>query len=846
MLFRRRPRIPEPHAALISALQAEQERAGLRWYNFDPKNSVAGQRVLSLSLDEQRAFVLVAAAWIAAARRDDLFSSRYVVYRTMMAVLRRRLPFEHDDVAALLDWSIRQPYDYLRAAPQVIKVLEDYLREHELTPELRERIGELVGCLLSGYAPADVRRWAKRLKEIGELGAGSVPLLAGEAWSDAAIGDVESMDGERRSAWISLLNHCAAANGSKPSAKWSKTAATLLEEIGFPAFKHAALRWFPLVDRPRTRRVERWSEWAADPNLLIEDTNADVLKGLAWACALREDGEISRALATLALSAYKKVPQMGPRCVRVGNACVWALGDMPGTEGIGQLALLKIKVKFGTAQKGIEKALSAAAEREGLPREEVEEMSVPVYGLTEVGLRREQLGDFTAELVVAGTSATELRWQRPDGKTQKSVPKAVKEGFAEELKDLKGAAKDIQKMLPAQRDRVEGLYLEGKSWSYPVWRERYLDHPLVGTLARRLVWKFTDNDRTAAGLFYDGDLVDRTGRALGWLGDTTRVELWHPIHESTQTVMAWRDWLAELEVKQPFKQAHREVYLLTDAERATRVYSNRFAAHVLKQHQFNALCAARGWKNKLRLMVDDEYPPASRPMPAHGLRAEFWIEGIGENYGADTNETGTYLYLATDQVRFYPMDARENSAHAGGGGYYTVGYGQGAPAEPLSLEEVPPLVLSEVMRDADLFVGVASVGNDPNWSDGGPEGRFRDYWTGYSFGELTETAKTRKQVLERLVPRLKIADRCSLSDRFLVVRGDVRTYRIHLGSGNILMEPNDQYLCIVPAQGAANASGKVFLPFEGDRTLAIILSKAFLLAEDKEIKDPTILHQIRG
>jgi hypothetical protein len=52
-------------------------------------------------------------------------------------------------------------------------------------------------------------------------------------------------------------------------------------------------------------------------------------------------------------------------------------------------------------------------------------------------------------------------------------------------------------------------------------------------------------------------------------------------------------------------------------------------------------------------------------------------------------------------------------------------------------------------------------------------------------------------------------------------------------------------LCIVPAQEAANVSGKVFLPFEGDRTLAIILSKAFLLAEDREIKDPTILHQIR-
>jgi hypothetical protein len=145
-------------------------------------------------------------------------------------------------------------------------------------------------------------------------------------------------------------------------------------------------------------------------------------------------------------------------------------------------------------------------------------------------------------------------------------------------------------------------------------------------------------------------------------------------------------------------------------------------------------------------------------------------------------------------------------------------------------------------------VGVASVGNDPTWSDGGPEGRYRDYWTSYSFGNLSETAKTRKQVLQRLIPRLKIADRCRLTERFLVVRGDVRTYKIHLGSGNILMEPNDQYLCIVPVRGAAPGGlmGKVFLPFEGDGTLAIILSKALLLAEDKKIRDPTILHQIAG
>src|SRR5438309_5703614 len=98
------------------------------------------------------------------------------------------------------------------------------------------------------------------------------------------------------------------------------------------------------------------------------------------------------------------------------------------------------------------------------------------------------------------------------------------------------------------------------------------------------------------------------------------------------------------------------------------------------------------------------------------------------------------------------------------------------------------------MRDVDLFVGVASVGNDPTWVDGGPTGRYQDYWHRYSFGELSATAETRQQLLNRLVPRLTIANRCSIDGRYLKVRGDLRTYKIHLGSSNILMEPNDQYL----------------------------------------------------
>lgn len=78
-------------------------------------------------------------------------------------------------------------------------------------------------------------------------------------------------------------------------------------------------------------------------------------------------------------------------------------------------------------------------------------------------------------------------------------------------------------------------------------------------------------------------MADADGRPLAWLADVTRVALWHPLDSPAETVLAWRGALDAAGVTQPFKQARREVYLLTDAERATTAYSNRFAAHILRQ-----------------------------------------------------------------------------------------------------------------------------------------------------------------------------------------------------------------------------------------------------------------------
>lgn len=180
---------------------------------------------------------------------------------------------------------------------------------------------------------------------------------------------------------------------------------------------------------------------------------------------------------------------------------------------------------------------------------------------------------------------------------------------------------------------------------------------------------------------------------------------------------------------------------------------------------------------------------------------------------------GIYNYLQTDQVRFY-----ENT-------------------NQIEMANVSPIVFSEAMRDVDLFIGVTSIGADPNWRDRGEE-MFQGYWSSFSFGELTTNGNERLELLKGLIPKLKIKDQCSFEGNFLIVVGKKKTYKIHAGSGNILMKPNDQYLCIV-ADRPKNQEN-IFLPFEGDNMLSMIISKALLLVDDDKITDKTILSQINN
>ncbi len=308
-------------------------------------------------------------------------------------------------------------------------------------------------------------------------------------------------------------------------------------------------------------------------------------------------------------------------------------------------------------------------------------------------------------------------------------------------------------------------------------------------------------------------------------------------------MLRWRDRIEALALVQPFAQVWREIYRLTDAERTTATYSNRWAGHILKQHQTITLARLNGWTVTHRMWVDvrnDE--PWHLVLPRHRLVADYWVEGAGNRDDPEVTESAAFVYVSTDRLMFHRIAegaAAKDSAHGP------------ARGEPVALADLPPLVLSEVMRHCDLFTAVASIASDPLWRDRGAGADHPNewrraamqYWEHQSLGPLTEAAKMRHALLARIVPRLAIAGRCSLAENGLTVRGTRHVYRIHLGSAAIFIEDQRRHLCIVPATSNTREPD-YYLPFDGDRTLSVIVSKAMMLAHDDRITDPTILRQL--
>ncbi len=817
--------------------QYQRQTLGKRLLGGDcnPSDYEAGEAILELAPELQVECAVDISARLVKWGGALSNSSRGASLKSLLGrFYRRSLPFTEADFVAILEplasrVRLRRLDHRLYPIAGLLGRLEAAYGEEPLPPSLAPL---LVGLRDELYRPeftyAEELKLVNRLENLlcqrafEDIEADEALPAVVDAWTARLAEVMGTFDTEGRRKWIPILLHWSQASTTRPNQNFRKEARALIEERGAQEIATLADEVLSAVGKAGPEKIKpaSWS-WGDGDGTLVHDRYCDHLRGLVWYGLELATPELIGRLAEVAERCYRKVRDFGPRSSKIANACVVALGETGKPEAIGQLTRLKNSVHYASARNQIDQAIERAADAMGMSGVEMEELSVPTLGLKQPGLLEENVGEHFARATFSGPGDVTLAWERPDGKRQASVPRALKESDPEGVKRVRARIRELKDQLDGQQKRLEQLFLQGASWAFGDWKKRYFDHPLVAVLARRLIWTFGGEDGIAVCRVGDG-WRDVWGALVKEPGADTRVELWHPVEASEDQVEGWRRFLVERGITQPFKQAHREIYRISEAERANGNWSNRFAGHIVRQHQFAALCRSRGWRYTITGAWDSANTP-TLALPAHAITVEFEVEATREEY---ISNYGVYLNLATKRVRFFRH-------HEEG---------------PVALESVPARVFSEVMRDVDLFVSVSSIARDPELPEPGPDDPHFDYWKRERERGLTRAGEIRRQTLEALLPRLDIVGQCELDQSRLVVRGRIRSYAISLETAEVRMMPKNALLVINLSGNSRKkkaAAEEVALPYEGDSILADLLTRARLLVADDKITDVSLKARIR-
>lgn len=370
------------------------------------------------------------------------------------------------------------------------------------------------------------------------------------------------------------------------------------------------------------------------------------------------------------------------------------------------------------------------------------------------------------------------------GKPLKTLPKALSKN--DTALSIKETAKELKEQKRRARESLERAMTECTVFRVDE-LEKILNNPVLAPQASGLVWTLENRNgflqKTDNGLA----LQDIRG-GLSPLPAEAGLRVSHP-HDLI-TAGEWADYmhaLYEKKIRQPFKQVFREYYPITEEERQERTISRRYAGHQVQPQKTVALLKGRGWT------VDYE----------EGLQKVFYRDNlIVRMYAmADWFSPADIEAPTLEEIQFFDRET----------------------GKPVELEAVPPVLFSETMRDIDLVVSVAHVGGvDPEASH--------------------STVEMRTAIARELVSLLKLSN-VSFVGAHAKIHGTLANYSVHLGSGVVHGEGIGM-IAILPVH--SQARGRIFLPFaDDDPKTAEIMSKIILLSEDKKIKDPAILSQIR-
>ncbi len=319
-------------------------------------------------------------------------------------------------------------------------------------------------------------------------------------------------------------------------------------------------------------------------------------------------------------------------------------------------------------------------------------------------------------------------------------------------------------LVTAVKKSYESLLWQAAGFTYDDWHSRFVAAEQIAPMTQKLIWEVTGTNNVTVTVLWD-----KTGH---WRGvDDAQYEamagqhirLWHPVDSTAQARSLWRDRLLQGKITQPFAQAFREHYRPHEVELKT-----------------------------CETAMFEGYGVLTDPIGATGL-------GLGWEIDYDQ-------YVVTREACRFALPFHDH-IYPGSGSYGTTP-GLRLISGADSLGDLPPRVLSEVLRQVDLLVSVGAASLD--WDSSGYD---RILIPGQRTIDMRET------VLQRLFAA-QVADGVLKFDGRAVFQGATK---VHLATGRVTR--NGDPVEVTPAKRA-------WLPYE-DKSLDKLIKTLVTLVEQR-------------
>ncbi len=540
------------------------------------------------------------------------------------------------------------------------------------------------------------------------------------------------------------------------------------------------------------------------------DINRKAIKGIIWSCTQKPTETSLAIVKTIVEKAYTKIQWVGPKSAAVGNLGLTALATSGDERAFGLMNIMRNRSKYQRFINALDKNLAKFHAHSDLDTEALTDRTIPRFDFE--GKERqvnidEQLG--VIYRIKKQSLTKKWVWQ---GKEVSKAPAELKTQYKAEEKEVAAEFKRIKGILKDIKERVKTYWLYNRTWRFSEWQKHLAEHPLIAAWVREMIW--TNETQQNSFILREEGFFGRDGKPFANQADD-QISFWHPITATTDEINGWQAYLMEHKIIQPLRQAYREHYPFSTTESAL-LESSRFSHHFLMTNKLMAIANSVGW------LFTYAHEDSSWPRK--------FIKPLNLTIHLRCDYRSHDFAIPTKSFFFTPGDTRK-----------LMGIEK---VEKTAFTEVPLKTRSEVCRDADLFIATTSIANDPELSTTTEEQKV--YREDYNRSYFSDNAsiRIRKNIIQQLAPRLEL--NADFEQNYWLVKGQLNSYRINLGSGFAQIEGSQRHLNLLPDIRTVKKHKKLHLPIQDDETLYIILAKALFLSKDVDIEEEKIKKMLTG